>query len=242
MMEGIRVLIVKDELIVSEEIKEMLIQNGYEVIGQAKSAKVALEILTQTPADIAITDINIKGDTDGIELAYEIVKNHSCAIIFLTAYDDSRFLDRAKKVKPAAYIVKPFEERNLKVAIEMAFSSLDNSIEEDHSSDSFFIADSIFIKDNNRFKKIRLDDVLYIEAVGSYSDIHIGDDKITLSINLKKFEERLSDPNFLRVHRSYLINTEKIDEFEGNTIYIKKNPIPLSASHREEFLKRLKLI
>jgi DNA-binding LytR/AlgR family response regulator len=241
-MQKVKILIVEDEWIVSEEIKELLIKNKYDVIGQAEDAESALAIVHESPADIALLDINIKGDKDGIELAQELNQTNTCAIIFLTAFDDKYFLDRAKKVKPAAYIVKPFEERNLKVAIEMAFNNLSETAVEEGHDNPYFVGDQIFIKDNSRFRKILLNDILYVEAVGSYTDIHFTTGKTTLAINLKAFEGKLSDPKFMRVHRSFLINTDKVDEYEGNSIYISQKSIPLSASRKEEFLKRFKFI
>ena len=241
-MEKIKVLIVEDELIVSEELRELMLRNDYDVIGQAADSNGAMELITQQVPDIILMDIDIKGELDGIELAHKILHEHNCAIIFLTAFDDSYFLKRASKVGPAAYIVKPFEERNLKSAIEMAFYKLIGENDMEENSTSYFIDDRVFIKENQRFKKIALDEIRYVEAVGSYSDIYLSDGKMTLSINLKNFEKRLSSKKFLRVHRSYLINSEKIDAFEGNTIYIDSKAIPLSPAHKEEFLKIYKFI
>ena len=102
-MANIRVLIVEDQYIVSEEIKEILLAKGYQVIGQCTSADEALGLLNKDKCDVAILDINIEGDRDGIELASEIIEKHRCAIIFLTAYDDQKLLDRDKKEKPIAF-------------------------------------------------------------------------------------------------------------------------------------------
>ena len=112
-MSSIKVLIVEDELIVSEEIKELLSLAGFQVIGQATSGVEALTYMEQHKADVALLDINLDGPMDGIDLAHKVLKKHSCAIIFLTAFADDQFFARAKQVQPAAYIVKPFEERNL---------------------------------------------------------------------------------------------------------------------------------
>lgn len=129
-MQKGRLLIVEDEWIISEEIKEILQKHGYVIIGQAEDAISALEILQDAEVDVVLMDIRIKGSMDGIELAHEIISKYQCAIIFLTAFDDEHFLSRAKKVKPATYIVKPFEERNLKAAIEIAFDKIITAREE----------------------------------------------------------------------------------------------------------------
>jgi two-component system, response regulator PdtaR len=236
-MNKIRVLIVEDEWIVSEEIKELLSMSGFLVIGQAEDALTALELLATSPIDVALLDINLKGPIDGIELAKKIIEKQNVAIIFLTAFDDAHFINRAKAVKPAAYIVKPYQSRNLEMAIEMAFNNLAEA-NSTSTNDSYFISDHIFLREQNRFRKVALSSIYFAEAVGSYTDIFFEDKKHTLSINLKTFHSRLDDANFLRVHRSYAVNLAHVEEFEGNRIFIQGKPIPIGSSYREEFLRR----
>ena len=91
-------------------------------------------------------------------------------------------------------------------------------------------------------KKLLIDDISHIEATGSYSIIHTKSGNHTLSINLKNFEKKLNDSTFLRVHRSYLVNTKLIDAINGNTIYIGESSIPIGPAQRSEVLKRLRVI
>jgi DNA-binding LytR/AlgR family response regulator len=241
-MDKIKILIIEDELIVAEEIKELLVAQGYEVIGVADRSERAKDIVEKQKPDLVIADINIKGDVDGITLAEEFIEMFKPAIIFLTAYYDKEFIDRAKKVKPAAYLVKPFEAKNLLTALEIAISNRSDSPTSEDKSDTYKVNDGIFIKEQHKFVKVSLNIILYVEAVGSYIDIHTEKGKITLAINLKNFEERLADQRFFRIHRSFLVNLDKIEELSGNTIYINQKPIPVSGPHREEFMKRYKFI
>lgn len=236
-MSSARILIVEDQVIVSEEIKEILLAKGYEVIAQCTSAEEAHEALEKYACDVAILDINIEGDKDGIELAGEILEKHRCAIIFLTAYADKQFLARAKRVKPAAYIVKPFEETNLQMAIEIAFNNLLEAGVEP-KQEGFRVKDFIFIKDNTRYRKIKLDQIKYAEAEGSYTKVLMDEASLTLAINLKTFEQHLSSPEFMRIHRSYVINLQKIEEYEGNRVFINQKPIPISSTFKEDFMRR----
>lgn len=236
-MSSIKVLIVEDELIVSEEIKELLSLAGFQVIGQATSGVEALTYMEQHKADVALLDINLDGPMDGIDLAHKVLKKHSCAIIFLTAFADDQFFARAKQVQPAAYIVKPFEERNLQKAIEVAFNNL-ISAGNDAVQDSYKVTDFIFIKDSTRYKRIEIDSIQYAEASGSYTNVVTERGYTTLAMNLKHFEGHLDAPSFMRVHRSYLINLHKVHEYEGNRIFINEKPIPLSPAYKEQFLKK----
>ncbi|WP_425390601.1 LytR/AlgR family response regulator transcription factor [Ekhidna sp.] len=241
--QKINVLIVEDEWITSEEIKEVLEEKQINVTGQVDNAEEALEIVQNETIDVAILDINIKGDNDGIWLASQINKIRTTAIIFLTAFEDDEYVERAKKVVPAAYMVKPFQAKNLIISVEMAFSSLlqDRESEEQLPSE-FILADRIFIKENQLLKKILLEDILYVEAVGSYSKIHTKKSNHTLAINLKTFSSKLSHDSFVRVHRSYLVNSTQIDAINGNIIYLQEASIPIGAAQRSEVLKRLRVI
>lgn len=239
-MQSIKILIVEDEWIISEEIKELLLLKGFDVVGQVEDSVSALDVFQEHEVDVALLDINIKGPKDGIELAKEIIEEHNCAIIFLTAFDDEHFLNRAKEVRPAAYIVKPYQARNLEMAVEIAFNNLMES-NNPPKQDSYILPDFVFIKEGSRFKKIALESIHYAEAVGSYTDIYSDEGKSTLAINLKTFESNINDSQFLRIHRSFLINLNHIEAFEGNRVFINKKPIPISSAHKAEFTKRFKI-
>jgi DNA-binding LytR/AlgR family response regulator len=240
-MEKISVLVVEDEWIVSEEIKEILIQQGYDVVGQADDSNGALEILEKYTPDILLLDINIKGNLDGIELANLVLTKQQPIIIFLTAYHDQYFLNRAKQAKPAAYIVKPFDEKNLIAAIEIAVSN--TALPNNNSEElSYKVNNFIFYKTQTKFSKIEISNISFVKAEGSYIEVVSPEAKVTLALNLKNFESKLADRRFMRVHRSYLINLEQVDSFSGNTIYIGEEAIPISTELREDVLKRFKFI
>lgn len=238
-MRPIKTLVVEDQWIISEEISEQLKGNGMEVVGQAEDASTALKIMRDNPADIALLDININGHVDGIELGKLLIKEFHCAIIFLTAFDDENIVSRAKRVKPAAYIVKPFESKNLLLAVEMAFNNLlqEASVAQDRS---FVVSDFIFLKDQHRFKKVEIATIKYVEAEGSYISIFTDQGRHTLAINLKTFEQNLDHHQFLRIHRSYLINTARVEAYEGNQVFIDGLSLPISQRYKEDFVNSFK--
>ena len=115
-----KILVVEDELIVAEDIKVTLLKFGFEIVGIASSAKEAVNVALQTKPDLIIMDIVLEGDSNGIEAAHEIRKTLDIPVIFLTAYSDMRTISAAKKIGPFGYIVKPFKERELYSAVEIA--------------------------------------------------------------------------------------------------------------------------
>lgn len=240
-MRTIKVLIVEDEWIVSEEIKEVLESKGFVVVGQAEDEETAIAIMQDNPADIILMDIKIAGPVDGIELADKIQKSFKCAIIFLTANAKEDLVNRAKQVKPSAYIVKPFQEKNLEMAIEMAFNNMADG-EEKSKEESYIISDHIFIRDNGRFKRIALEKIHFVNAIGSYIEIVTEDSKYTLAVNLKSFESRLADTRFLRIHRSHLINLNQIEEYDGGRVFIGGEALPIGNSYKNDFLRHIKFL
>ncbi|MFZ2054246.1 MAG: HD domain-containing phosphohydrolase [Candidatus Aminicenantales bacterium] len=120
-MDRIRLLIVEDENLVARDIENMAMSQGYEVCGIASSAEEALAMAAESRPDIILMDVIIRGSLDGIAVAEKIWDSYRIPVIYVTAYADEHTLKRAKISEPFGYILKPFDERELKIAIEMAY-------------------------------------------------------------------------------------------------------------------------
>jgi len=119
-MSMIKVLVVEDETLVALHIKGCL--KGFDciVIGTAISGEEAIQKAKEMNPDVVLMDIILKGEIDGIEAAKQIQEELGIPIIYLTAYSDNKTVQRAKLTKPIGYILKPFQERDLKKGIETA--------------------------------------------------------------------------------------------------------------------------
>ena len=115
-----RILIVEDELIVSADIASRLKRMGYLVTGQADTAERAIELCSESKPDLVLMDIRLKGDVDGVAAADTIRTQYQIPVVFLTAHADEPTLQRAKITEPYGYVLKPFEERELRIVIEMS--------------------------------------------------------------------------------------------------------------------------
>jgi DNA-binding response OmpR family regulator len=115
-----RVLIVEDETLIAEELRERLERIGFTVMGPVDNADEGIEIATAEQPDLVLMDIRLKGEKDGVQAATEIRRQVDVPIVFLTAYSDRTTLDRAKHTDPYGYILKPFHERELQVTLELA--------------------------------------------------------------------------------------------------------------------------
>lgn len=118
-----KILIVEDEPLIAEHIATYLNNADFMVSGIAYDVDEARQLLRTSSPDAVILDINLDGETDGIQLAEFINKNYQLPFLFLTSYADRDTLERAKKVEPWGYIVKPFNEKTLQATLEIAISN-----------------------------------------------------------------------------------------------------------------------
>lgn len=120
-MKKARILLVEDEKVVAADIEECVKGLGYEVVGAAVSGAEALRMAAQTEPDLVLMDIKLKGALDGIEVAATLYQHLKIPVVYLTAHADTEILERAKKTAPSGYLLKPFDNRSLRTAIELAF-------------------------------------------------------------------------------------------------------------------------
>ena len=119
-MSKVKIFIVEDENIVAMHIKHKVESLGYQVTAITPSGEEALEILSESSPDLVLMDIVLKGQMDGIETAKKIREAYEIPVVYLTAYSDENTLRRAKVAEPFGYLIKPFEDRELHSAIEIA--------------------------------------------------------------------------------------------------------------------------
>jgi len=122
-MSKIKILIVEDEPLIAEDIKEILLQVNYIVVGIAYTKEQAFDLLKNTSPDFVLLDINLGNNTDGILIAEHINKQHHIPFLYLTSYSTKIILDKVKHTFPMGYIVKPFDEADLFTGIEIALSN-----------------------------------------------------------------------------------------------------------------------
>lgn len=119
-MTDIRILIVEDEPLIAEDIHDLLEEMQFKPVGIAYDSETAIDMLTNRQPDLALLDINIEGSKNGIEIAQIIRESYKIPFVFLTSFSDKETLAKAKMTLPYGYIVKPFNENDLKSSIEMA--------------------------------------------------------------------------------------------------------------------------
>ncbi len=129
----LKILLIEDEFIIIKDIKILLSKNNFALVDDARNYNSAIDLFTKNTYDLVISDINLNDVKDGIEIITEFSKIKKVPVVYLTAYSDTDIVNRAEKTMPFAYILKPYNNNQLKVTINLAilnFNKKSKSIEE----------------------------------------------------------------------------------------------------------------
>ena len=250
-MGKVNVLLVEDESIVAKDIQLSLKRLGYNVLGIENTGEKAISSARKLDPDIIIMDIMLKGKINGIEASEKIRKEQNIPIIYLTAYADENTLSKAKITEPYAYIIKPYKEIDLHTSIEMALYKHSKELEILKERDMLYNivenkdnTEYIFVKSKSRLIKLNTNDVIYIEALKDYVVINTSAARYTIHSTMKDIQKKMPEDKFLRVHRSYIVNLNKISEIESPNLILEGNKkiIPIGGSFRDGLLSKINLI
>ena len=204
------------------------------IAGECASAMDAYNLLQQHAVDVLLLDIEMPGMT-GLELIKNLGKKGP-VIIFTTSKKE--YAAEAFELNVADYIVKPVLPARFLQAIDKARELCQSNTEEVTLGDDEFI----FIRDSNIVRKLRLEDILFAEAMGDYVKLFTAQKFYAVHTTLKAVEDRLPANNFLRVHRSYIIAISKIDTIQDGAIIINSKPIPVADAYRSALNKRMNIL
>ncbi len=229
-----KILIVEDEPIIASDIEMTLEDLGYEITSIEDNAEDALKSITEDKPDLVLLDINLEGDIDGVMLAQDINEQHKIPFVYLTSNADKLTINRVKRTNPAGFVLKPFNEKDLQSNIEIALyssSKIDTEIDEPTSE--------FFVKDAGALVKVKVDDILFIQADDNYSRIFTVNKNYLISSTLKKVDNKLPKTNFVRIHRSYIVNINFIDKIKDGYLFIEKHQLPIGRSYHETLNNRI---
>jgi DNA-binding LytR/AlgR family response regulator len=257
MNDKIHVMIVEDESIVAMDLTAGLERDGYIVAGIADNYTEAISLFNKEQVDILLMDIHIHGNKDGVDTAEALMKINPVPLIYLTAFTDPVTIERVKHTNPAAFLTKPYTIENVRIAIDLALHNfaetkthgdkakvlpMHNSSGKRNEKELFLqLREYIFIKQNYRFVKFKLAEVLFAEADNNYVNIHTQGQKYALRLSLSDLLERLQFPRLIRIHRSYAVNLDAINSFDDQLIKIGSHEIPIGRNFRQEFMDHFDL-
>lgn len=214
-----KILIVEDEIIIADFIQTTLNKEGFKNVKMAHKTITAIEAFKNFQPEIIVLDINLHGENSGIELAKTV--NNNATIIFLTGQYDESLMSKALATNPESYLTKPVKKDDLIAAIKLSILKKQTK--------------NITIKNGYDFIKINHDDILFIKSDNNYIDIQTASKKYSIRQSLEGFSEEIVNPNFIRVHRSYIVNSSKIQKKTNSSLFIENHEIPFSKKYEIPF-------
>lgn len=223
-MENLKILIVDDEVLIAEDLKDSLMGFGRHEIELAHSKSEAIKKLDTFKPDVALLDIRMEKEMDGLELGEYINSNQKIPFIYITAHSDMAMIKEIVKTKPAAYITKPFKKSDLFVSLNLVAAEIKQSEK-----------NNLCIKDGYDTVIIPFDTILYIEGEGNYINIFCVSKKVVSRQSLDNIIEQLDKDLFFRIHRSYIINLSKTNRYSKKEVEINGVILPVSRNIADEF-------
>lgn len=225
----INCIAIEDEPLALKKIKEFIEQIDYlNLLEGFNNAVDAIGFLKENPVDLIFLDIRMK-KLSGIQFLESLQIKPK--VIITSAYDE--FALKGYELDVADYLLKPFSFERFIKSVDKVYNQINGSVSNNPN-------DYIFVKTEYRIEKIEIKDILYIQGMKDYLQIHTSDRKIMTLQTFRNLVEILPQKDFIRIHNSYIVSIAKIETIERNRIRIGKDLIPISDSYKEKFYGILK--
>ncbi|MBR9844778.1 MAG: response regulator transcription factor [Algicola sp.] len=227
-MKALQIYIVEDEPLIVSTIETALLKQGFKIVGDASNAISALKDIKSLQPDLILIDIQLEGNQDGIDLALDLDKVQ-LPYVFLSSQTDPDTIERVKYTNPLGYIVKPFTENGLRTNIELAWHKYIDS-------EPQFLT----VKHEGRLHRINQNAIQYLKAFDNYCYIVTNTETFLVPHTLKYISEQIESDNFVKSHRSYVVNLKHVQSVNKNSLSFENENIPLSASQKSLVITKLK--
>jgi two-component system LytT family response regulator len=237
----IRALIVDDEELARDRVASLLAdQPDVEVVGTCADGASAVETIERERPDLVFLDVQMPG-MDGFDVVENLDRDHVPAIVFVTAHDAHAI--RAFEIHALDFLLKPFDQARFEKALERArtqlhdrASTIDSRLVSllEELRDERKYPERLIVKSSGRVFFVRSEDIDWVEAAGNYVKIHTKNEGHLLRESMKNMEAKLDPKTFVRIHRSAIVNIDRIKElepwFHGEYVVILRDGTRLTAS------------
>jgi len=229
-MSAIKILVIDDEVLIAELMKSYLISFGFSEIFLAHTRNTAIQAIHHVQPDLVLLDLHLQQPKDGLDIAKILDEKGDLPYIFITANADMLIIQEAIHTRASSYITKPVKKADL-------FASIQIALKANSKPDTSFL----LIKEHNANVKINYDEILYIESNSNYINIFTKTQKIMTRQSLDWAEQELPENQFMRIHRSYIVNIRAVQRTHSKSVFIGEIEIPISranASKMSEYLRK----
>lgn len=231
----INCIIIEDQLPAQRILKKYIDDLGtLKIVGVFSNAVLALETLNSTNVDLIFLDIHLP-KLSGIDFLKSL--SNPPKIILTTAFPD--YALESYELAVVDYLLKPFSFQRFVKAVSKV-TDIKNSTSKNAVEASLNPNDHIYIKSGHEHYKVTINSILYINSDSDYTDLYLADKKYISSESLKYWEEKLRNLGFIRVHKSYILNSKKIVKTSASSIFLEHNKkIPIGRTYKNHVLDQL---
>lgn len=231
----INALIVDDNKIARETLRQLAKKvKDLVVLEECATAMETYNFLLELPVNLIFLDIEMEG-MNGLELTKNLGKKKP-VIIFISSKRE--YAVEAFELNVADYIIKPVTLSRFLQAVDRARDLIQGKPNEFELENNEFI----FVRDSNIIRRLKLEDILFIEAMGDYVKVYTTEKFIAVHTTLKAVEKRLPASKFIRVHRSYIVAINKIDSLQDGTLILNGKSVPVADPYRAVLNKKLNVL
>ncbi len=225
-------LVVDDDELSRNIIEDLIAETDLVLVKSCPNAMDAFNILKNEKIDLLFLDVDMP-KMSGIDLLKSLTELPQ--VILITAH--AKYAAKSYEYNVTDFIVKPISQQRFLKALEKAKRNLSFSGPEIIGG-----SETIFVKADSRLVQLPFDQILYIEALGNYVNIYTAGARYTVLTTMKEAEGKLHAPQFARVHRSFIVQVDKIESIEDNLINIGGKTIPIGKNYKEELMKNINLL
>lgn len=220
------ILIVEDELLIAEHISRVLHAAGYSKTFVAINVEEAIDLIQTQKPDIILTDIALGSSKTGIDLGHLLYTHYKIPFVYITSHSSDDVLQKARHTFPNAYLVKPFKKEDLLIAIDLA---LFNSKLSAKNAEEY-----LTIKDGHAIAQLQFDAIVWMEADGNYTTIYTTNNKKRLVRQvITDLHHQLPVQDFVRIHRSYVINKTHVTEYKSSMVHLGDIKLPVGRTYKD---------
>ncbi len=228
---------VDDEPLALQKMHDYILRVGYlELLAEFDNAIEALEYLKTNKVDLMFLDIQME-ELTGVQML-EAMKDKP-KVVFTTAYHE--YAIKGYELDVCDYLLKPISFSRFLQSCEKIHNMLDTDFENEYQppthNENTQLNEFFFIKNGSVTQKVKVDEILYVEGMKDYLMVHTYNEKVMTLLSFKKLELSLTYPQFVRIHKSYLVAVDKITSIERNRVTIGGVILPVGESYRRQFFK-----
>jgi len=219
-----RIVIGEDEILIAEHLKDIVNSFKHEVVGIGHEKSKILNIIAETKPDMVLLDIRMESKFTGIEIGKILLHQYGIPFIYITAHSDKEIIEKALPTKPSGYIIKPFKPMDVYTAIHIASDKFRRTLKDNY----------VLVKDSGKKVKVYYYNILFFKSDNNYVEIHTKTKTYVLRSSLEKIAKQLTEDGFIKVHRSYIVNSNHIAVLNTRYISIGFHKIPISRANYKQ--------